>query len=203
MERWRLGKDGGENDFRELSWCLFPLSHSGADHSHCHQQMELRSSQCSRGSSAECVHLYICVCCMCVIINIDIFFKGVDQHQYLSVVCIFMLICSVSQVSKAIARVQKFPSVNCLLLLEVRVGQDLKLRGRLLKAAALKAPAVNWHFRCWVRGLSQGVSSAQWDQCWLLTQGKHVSLFCLPLPHILSSSLTLAPVSPLPSPCPS
>lgn len=33
----KLGKGGGENYFRELSCCLFPLSHSGAAYSQCHQ----------------------------------------------------------------------------------------------------------------------------------------------------------------------
>lgn len=54
----------------------------------------------------------------------------------------------------SLAAVQKFSSLSCLLLLEVRVGQDLMLGGRLLKVASLQAPAVNWHFRRWVRGLS-------------------------------------------------
>lgn len=64
-EAWQRRR---ENNFRKLSLCLFPLSHYGAAYAQCHQKMELRSSQCSRGSSAECVRV-------CVIMNIDIF-KG-------------------------------------------------------------------------------------------------------------------------------
>ena len=96
--------------------------------------------------------------------------------------------------------VQNFSSLSCLLLLEVRVGQDLMLRGRLLKAASLPAPAVNWRFTRWVRGLSSGVGSAQWDQGWLLRRSKHVSLFSLCLCLIFYLPLSCSPqclLSPL------
>lgn len=64
MERGRLGKDCGENDFRGLSWCLFPPQQqcNGLFLMPPVDGAEILPELWDR--SAECVHLcvHLCMC---------------------------------------------------------------------------------------------------------------------------------------------
>lgn len=92
-------------------------------------------------------------------------------------------------------------SLSGLLLLEVRVGQDLMLWGRLLRAVLLQGPAVKWHFRCWGAELV-GLSCTLWPELalsFLFAFSSH-SIFLSPTCPSVSSPVSLSLLSLLISP---